>query len=246
MNKSIEILGVKIHPLTASQTLNAVEGYILEKRPLHLMGVNADKINLCQSDSELMRIVNECEITNADGASVVLAGKYLGLDIPERVAGIDLMQDLLKLCESKGYSVYFFGAKQDVLEEMLKAFQETYPNLKISGARNGYFSDDDLGQIGEEIRRLQPEIVFVGITSPKKEYIVDHFLKNGINSVYMGVGGSFDVLSGKIPRAPKWMQKSNLEWLFRVMNEPRRLFKRYFIGNTTFINRIIKEKRSKK
>ena len=91
-----------------------------------------------------------------------------------------------------------------------------------------------------------PAIVFVGITSPKKEYIVDDFLKNGLNSVFMGVGGSFDVLSGAIPRAPLWMQKANLEWLFRVMNEPKRLFKRYFIGNITFIKSILCERRSHK
>lgn len=247
MSMRYNILGVVIDPLTKKETLEKVdEYYIQQKKSLHLMGVNADKINLCQTDSELMRIVNECEIINADGASVVLAGKYLGLDIPERVAGIDLMQDLLKLSEIKQYPVYFLGAKQEILDKMLQNFKTSYPNLIVSGAKNGYFSDNDLPAIMEDIKVASPAIVFVGITSPKKEYIVDNFLKNGLNSVFMGVGGSFDVLSGAIPRAPLWMQKANLEWLFRVMNEPKRLFKRYFIGNITFIKSILCERRSHK
>nr|APZ79093.1 cpsF [Streptococcus suis] len=243
MKSRVEILGVTIDPLTMSETIQKVEEeYIQAKTPLHLMGVNADKINLCQSDQRLMRIVNECGIINADGASVVLAGKYLGIDIPERVAGIDLMQELLKLCQEKGYSTYFLGAKEEVLQKMLSNFREQYPKLQIAGSRNGYFSDDELPKIMDAIRLASPSVVFVGITSPKKEYIVEEFLKNGLNSVFMGVGGSFDVLSGTIPRAPQWMQKANLEWLFRVANEPRRLFKRYFVGNMTFIRQIIKER----
>lgn len=243
MKSRVKILGVTIDPLTMSETIHKVdEEYIQAKTPLHLMGVNADKINLCQSDQRLMRIVNECGIINADGASVVLAGKYLGIDIPERVAGIDLMQELLKLCQEKGYSTYFLGAKEEVLQKMLSNFREQYPKLQIAGSRNGYFSDDELPKIMDAIRLASPSVVFVGITSPKKEYIVEEFIDNGLNSVFMGVGGSFDVLSGTIPRAPKWMQKANLEWLFRVANEPRRLFKRYFVGNMTFIRQIIKER----
>ena len=126
---------------------------------------------------------------------------------------------------------------------MLHTFQEQYPKLRVAGSRNGYFSDDELPEVMEDIRSVSPAIVFVGITSPKKEYIVDEFLMNGLSTVFMGVGGSFDVLSGTIPRAPKWMQNLNLEWLFRVMNEPKRLFKRYFVGNMTFIRRIIKERK---
>ena len=135
-------------------------------------------------------------------------------------------------------------ATQEVVDKMLENFKETYPNLKIVGARNGYFTDEELKGIEADIAEKNPDIVYIGITSPKKEYIVQEFLDNGLNSVFMGVGGSFDVLSGTIPRAPKWMQKANLEWLFRVANEPRRLFKRYFVGNVTFIKEIVKEKRS--
>ena len=246
MNERIQILGITIDPLTMKETVDAVEQYVLKKHPLHLMGVNADKINQCYEDEKIKKIVNESGIINADGASVVLASKFLGAPVPERVAGIDLMQNLLELSNKKGYSVYFFGAKEVILQDMLKAFKQRYPDLDVVGYRNGYFSPEDEEKIQEDIKDRKPDFVFVGITSPKKEYIIQSFMDNGINAVFMGVGGSFDVLSGHIKRAPLWMQKLNLEWLFRVANEPKRLFKRYFVGNVTFIKRVLDEKRKSK
>lgn len=247
MIEEVEMLGVKINPLTMQETVAIVEQEFIEQRkPLHLMGVNADKINQCHDDPNMMEIVNNCDVVNADGASVVLAGKYLGIDIPERVAGIDLMQKLLRLAEKKNYSVYFFGAKEEVVQKMLANFENDYPNLNVAGYRNGYFNDNEIDLISEDIRQKKPQIVFVGITSPKKEVLIEKFLQDNINSVFMGVGGSFDVLSGTIKRAPLWMQKAHLEWLFRVANEPKRLFKRYFVGNIEFIKRVLKAKKEKK
>ena len=246
MNERIQILGITIDPLTMKETVDAVEQYVLKKHPLHLMGVNADKINQCHEDEKIKKIVNESGIINADGASVVLASKFLGAPVPERVAGIDLMQNLLELSNKKGYSVYFFGAKEEILQDMLKAFKQRYPDLDVVGYRNGYFSLEDEEKIQEDIKDRKPDFVFVGITSPKKEYIIQSFMDNGINAVFMGVGGSFDVLSGHIKRAPLWMQKLNLEWLFRVANEPKRLFKRYFVGNISFIRKVLRAKRGYK
>ena len=239
-------MGVRIDPLTMAETVATTEQFVRDKKPLHLMGVNADKLNQCATDEAIKKIVNESEIINADGASVVLAARYLGYAVPERVAGIDLMQRLLLLANEKGYSVYFFGAKEEVLNDMLTIFKKDYPNLRVVGHRNGYFSAEEEEAIQEDIREKNPDFVFVGITSPKKEYLIQKFMDNGVNSVFMGVGGSFDVLSGHIKRAPLWMQNAHLEWLFRVANEPRRLFKRYFVGNATFIKRVLDEKRKSK
>lgn len=227
MKNRIQLLGINIDPLTMNETISVVEQFVSDKRPLHLMGVNADKINQCHSDDEIKRIVNESEVINADGTSVVIAARYLGYSVPERVAGIDLMQELLVLANKNGYSVYFFGAKK-VLTDMLAIFK-SYPNLQVVGHRNGYFSAERGRNYSKKIFSKNPDFVFVGITSPKK-YLIKKFMDNGVNSVFMGVGGSFDVLSGHIKRAPMWMQKANLEWLFRVANEPKRLFKRYFCG----------------
>ena len=243
-NKRIEILHTVIDVLTVEETIERVKEYIDEGCGLHLMGVNADKINMLNENERLKTIVNGCGIINADGASVVLASKYLKKPLPERVAGIDLMLDLVQLASKEHYKVFLLGAKQEIVEKTKAVLLENNPGLEIVGIRNGYFKEENWGEVAEEIRKSGAQLVFVGITSPLKEYIVENFQKEQhLNCVFMGVGGSFDVISGSIPRAPIWMQKCNLEWLFRVMQEPKRLFKRYFVGNWKFIMAVVKEKR---
>lgn len=243
-NKRIEILHTVIDVLTVEETIERVKEYIDEGCGLHLMGVNADKINMLNENERLKTIVNGCGIINADGASVVLASKYLKKPLPERVAGIDLMLDLVQLASREHYKVFLLGAKQEIVEKTKAVLLENNPGLEIVGIRNGYFKEENWGEVAEEIRKSGAQLVFVGITSPLKEYIVENFQKEQhLNCVFMGVGGSFDVISGSIPRAPIWMQKCNLEWLFRVMQEPKRLFKRYFVGNWKFIMEVVKEKR---
>lgn len=245
-NKRIEILHTIIDVLTVEETIERVKEYIDEGCGLHLMGVNADKINMLNENERLKTIVNGCGIINADGASVVLASKYLKKPLPERVAGIDLMLDLVQLASREHYKVFLLGAKQEIVEKTKAVLLENNPGLEIVGIRNGYFKEENWGEVAEEIRKSGAQLVFVGITSPLKEYIVENFQKEQhLNCVFMGVGGSFDVISGSIPRAPIWMQKCNLEWLFRVMQEPKRLFKRYFVGNWKFIMAVVKEKRGK-
>lgn len=245
-NKRIEILHTVIDVLTVEETIERVKKYIDEGCGLHLMGVNADKINMLNENERLKTIVNGCGIINADGASVVLASKYLKKPLPERVAGIDLMLDLVQLASREHYKVFLLGAKQEIVEKTKAVLLENNPGLEIVGIRNGYFKEENWGEVAEEIRKSGAQLVFVGITSPLKEYIVENFQKEQhLNCVFMGVGGSFDVISGSIPRAPIWMQKCNLEWLFRVMQEPKRLFKRYFVGNWKFIMAVVKEKRGK-
>ena len=244
-NKRINILNIDIDVLNMKQTVELVEKYIVTKTPLHLMGVNADKINECNKNVRLRQIVNSCGVINADGASVVMASKFLKKELPERVAGIDLMIELVELCEKKQYSMYLLGATSEVVNKTSEVLKEKYPKLKIAGVHDGYFKDNEWNEICEKIKTCNPDVVFVGITSPKKEYLIEYLQENDCESVLMGVGGSFDVISGKIPRAPLWMQKLNLEWLFRVIQEPKRLFKRYFIGNASFILAVLREKSGK-
>jgi N-acetylglucosaminyldiphosphoundecaprenol N-acetyl-beta-D-mannosaminyltransferase len=237
-----ELFGIEIDSLTMSETVDTVEKRIRRQEPTHLLGVNADKINGLDRDEYYDTIVKSAEIINADGASVVLASKILNKPLPERVAGIDLMQALLTLSNQKGYPVYFLGARQEVVSAMVEKLKVQYDDLIILGYRNGYFDKSEWKRIANELKELEPAIIFIGITSPVKEYLIDYFMKEGVNSIFMGVGGSFDVLSGQIKRAPAWMQLMNMEWLFRVIQEPRRLFKRYFVGNTIFIYKVIREK----
>lgn len=242
-NSRITILNTIIDVLDMNQTINLVEEYVQKKVPLHLMGVNADKINEVNRNDRLKQIVNSCGVINADGGSVIMASRFLNKPLPERVAGIDLMEHLIALSERKGYSVFFLGAKQEIVEKTAKLLREKYPKLIIAGIHNGYFKEEDWPAISGELKAKQPAFVFVGITSPLKEYLIEYLQNDGNLAVFMGVGGSFDVISGKIPRAPVWMQKANLEWLFRVLQEPKRLFKRYFYGNLIFISSVLREKR---
>lgn len=241
-NNKITILNTTIDLLNMQETIKLVEQYILSKTPLHLAGVNADKILQINNNVKLKSIIDKCGIVNADGCSIVLASKFLNKPLPERIAGIDLMNNLIELCEKKDYSIYLLGAKQETVEKTANILYKQHPKLNISGIHDGYFNKSKWLSINNELAQKKPDIVFVGITSPIKEYIIEYFINNGTSSVFMGVGGSFDVISGNLSRAPIWMQKLNLEWLFRVMQEPKRLFKRYFIGNWKFIMAVFKEK----
>ena len=242
-NARVTILGTQIDVLDMQQTISLVEQYIIHKEPLHLIGVNADKLNAVAEDEEMKQIVNSCGVINADGASVVLASRYLNKCLPERVAGIDLMQELVALSERQQYGIYLLGAKQEVVEKTAKVLQTKHPKLRILGVHNGYFSREDWPQISEELKAVNADLVFVGITSPLKEYLVEYLQNEGHRSVFMGVGGSFDVISGNIPRAPMWVRRINMEWMFRMLQEPKRLFKRYFVGNWKFIRAVWKEKK---
>ncbi|MDD7738625.1 MAG: WecB/TagA/CpsF family glycosyltransferase [Fusicatenibacter sp.] len=242
MMNRIKILDTYVDNLTMAETVTVVDQFIKEKKPLHLMGVNADKINMLRKDPQLKDIVNGCDVINADGASVVWASKVLGKPLKERVAGIDLMYHLMELAEKRGYQVYFLGAKQEVVTETVDIVKKMHPALQIVGYRNGYFKKDEWSEIAEMLRESRAQIVFVGITSPLKEYLVEYLQNQDLNCVFMGVGGSFDVVSGNIPRAPKWVQNIGMEWLFRVLQEPGRLWKRYFFGNIEFITSVYREK----
>ena len=241
-NKRVTILGAQIDVLDVPETIALVEKYVVQKEPLHLIGVNADKLNEMSQNEQLRRIVNGCGVINADGASVILASRFLNKVLPERVAGIDLMQSLVSLSAKKGYRIYLLGAKQEVVEKTAAVLKERHPALNVVGIQNGYFSKEEWPDISDKIKTAYPDFVFVGITSPLKEYLVEYLQSDGHKCIFMGVGGSFDVISGNIKRAPRWVQKINMEWCYRMLQEPRRLGKRYIVGNWKFIASVVKEK----
>lgn len=236
------VFDINVDSLTMEEFLTTIDCVIKERRICHVLGLNADKIVEGQTNKQLFNIIQCADIIHADGISIIAAAKFLGINIPERVAGIDLMERLLYIAEKKKYTVYFLGAKSVTLEKMIKNFSKQFPNLEIVGFRNGYFEIEYYTEITRELKRLHPQLVFVGITSPKKEYVIDYFIENGIRSVFIGVGGSFDVFSGEVKRAPLWMQRCHLEWFFRVTQEPKRLLKRYLVGNFKFLKILLLEK----
>lgn len=242
----VEVLGVLVDPWDMQQTLRAADWLISDSRFAHLIGVNADKLLQMRDDAWMDACVRGCELVNADGASMVMAARKLGVEIPERVAGIDLMQQLCELAECKGYRIFLLGAKREVVERARDMLLEKRPNLIIAGIRDGYFGEGEFDAVAEQVQESDAQITFVGITSPKKERLIERFRDLGLTGTFVGVGGSFDVISGSIPRAPMWMQKANLEWAFRMAQEPGRLVKRYLVGNVRFLRLLrAEEKRLK-
>lgn len=239
----VVVMGASVDPWNMSQTIKATNWLISHGRFAHLIGVNADKLLQMRDQPEMAAIVSRCEIVNADGASMVMAAEKLGQSLPERVAGIDLMWELCLLAERKGYPVYLLGAKATVVEETAQVLKRKYPEINICGYRDGYFGESEFDSVVSQVEELKPAIVFVGITSPKKERLIERFRELGAKGAFVGVGGSFDVVSGNIPRAPMWMQRANLEWLFRMMQEPTRLVKRYVVGNARFFKLLHEEQK---
>ena len=240
--KKIKLFNIPIDAITMRATLQMVEQTIKEKKQIHHTVVNAGKIVLMQTEKELEKSIVEADIINADGQAVVWAANFLGHKLPERVSGIDLMEQLVKRSFEKGYKCFFFGAKQEVVTKLVSIYKEQYSKDIIAGCRNGYFEKGDEGQIARQIAESGANMLFVAITSPKKEIFLNTYKKQlqSVNFI-MGVGGSFDVIAGKVKRAPIWMQNIGLEWLFRFLQEPIRMWRRYTIGNIKFILLVIKE-----
>lgn len=241
--KRVAVMGAPVDPWTMAQTVERTKELIDSGAFAHLIGVNADKLLQMRDDSEMDAIVRRCEVVNADGASMVMAAQRLGEPVPERVAGIDLMGELCSLAEREGYRVFLLGAKREVVERTRDVLIGEHPRIEIAGIRDGYFGEEEFDAVAEDVRESGAQIAFVGITSPKKERLIERFRDLGLKGAYVGVGGSFDVVSGAIPRAPMWMQRAHLEWLFRMMQEPGRLTKRYVVGNARFMALLRKEEK---
>ena len=182
---------------------------------------------MCQKDAEYKKIVcQNADLVLADGAGTVWAGRKLGHNVPERVAGCDLFVELAKLSAKKGYKVFFFGAAPGIAEAARDKLLQMAPGLKVAGCRNGYFTEAENAENEEiiaEINASGADMLFAALGAPKQENWLARFRSELKPQVLMGVGGSFDVLAGKMERAPLWMQKASLEWLFRLYKQPSRI-----------------------
>jgi N-acetylglucosaminyldiphosphoundecaprenol N-acetyl-beta-D-mannosaminyltransferase len=237
----VEVLGCSVDPLTIRATVSRCDGIIHSGRFSQQLSINAAKVAALRSDERLRQIASECKLVSVDGQSVVWASRLLGCPIPERVPGIDLMFELLALAERRGYRVYILGARQHVLERAVQRLQQRYPRLSICGWHDGYFSEGDEAIIVDEIRSASPNILLVAMSSPRKEYwLAEHGPSTGAQ-FGMGVGGSIDVVAGVTRRAPKWMQRAGLEWFYRLVQEPRRLGRRYTVTNIQFLGLLAAE-----
>lgn len=242
MSNRIFIASVPVDVLDMEQTLNIIHQSIAEKRSIHHVVVNAAKIVYARKNLALMESIVNCDIINADGQAVKWASQFLNKPLPMRVAGIDLMQNLVASASERKHKIFFLGAREEIVKKVVDIYKSSYGDKIIAGYRNGYFKEDDEMAIAKQIAQSKADILFVAMSSPKKEFFLNNY-KNVINVPFiMGVGGSFDVIAGKVKRAPKWMQESGLEWFYRVLQEPKRMAWRYLYTNTIFIYLVGKEK----
>jgi N-acetylglucosaminyldiphosphoundecaprenol N-acetyl-beta-D-mannosaminyltransferase len=237
----IELMGCVIDNLSMEETLQVVEDFIASGRPHQHVVVNVDKLVKARRDAQLRRIINDCALINADGMPVVWASRLLGKPLKERVAGVDLFEALMRRAAERGWRVFLLGAREDVVARVSQLYQIKYRGLVIAGHRNGYWQAHEEAEVVEQIRRARADILFVAISSPKKEQFLGRYQAEMRIPFAMGVGGTFDVAAGKVKRAPRWMQRSGLEWFFRFLQEPRRMFRRYFVDDMAFIGMLARE-----
>ena len=242
MRNRILFFGIPVDSLTMTETVNIIKNSIKEKRITHHVALNAAKVVNLQKDIALKESIMYCDIINADGQSIVWASKFLGNPLPERVAGIDLMINLVEMASKEKHTIFLLGAEREILKNLVTIYEKKYGSNLIAGFKDGYFKYEEEEEIADMIANSRADMLFVAITSPRKEIFLNKY-KDIIKIPFiMGVGGSFDVISGKTRRAPLWIQKIGFEWLYRVIQEPKRMWKRYLIGNSAFLYLVFKEK----
>ena len=242
----VQLFGVPIDNLTLGETLDRIEEMIRNGATHQHVVVNVDKIVKLQTDERLRQAILSCDLINADGQPVVWASRILGEPLKERVTGVDLFSSLVQRCAERDFRPYFLGAKQEVVSRVADILRARHPRLQIAGWRNGYWTAEEERQVVEEIRRSRPDVLFVAMSSPKKELFLNTWKQELRIPFVMGVGGTFDVVAGEVKRAPRWMQRSGLEWLFRLVQEPRRMWRRYLVEDMGFFRLVWTEWRAKR
>lgn len=229
MKQRLEILGVGVDRLTSSEALECIAAFIAEGRENgtthQIVTANAEIIYQASKNDKMREVINRAQMVTADGSGVVWASKQLGEPLAERVTGIDLVNSICAASAQYGWKLYILGSAPGVADIAAKNICDKYPGCNIVGTHHGYFDAEQEKNILAELRELRPDVLFVALGAPKQEYWIDDHIKTLDIPVAMGIGGSMDVLSGNVKRAPLWMQKMSLEWLYRFLIQPTR-FKR--------------------
>ena len=243
MGEKKELFGIGVDNLTMQESIDVINKSIDSKQPIMHIVVNAAKLVNMQRDEELFQSIKNADLVNADGMAVVWASKVLGKSLKERVSGIDLFLNLVKNAQLRNETIFLLGAEEKVVRKVAETFKKDFGEGIIAGYHHGYFSKEDEDKLVKQIVDSKATYLYVAMSSPKKEIFLSRY-KQELSSVgfIMGVGGSFDVISGKVKRAPLWMQKAGLEWFYRFLQEPKRMWKRSFIDNGKFIAMVIQEK----
>jgi N-acetylglucosaminyldiphosphoundecaprenol N-acetyl-beta-D-mannosaminyltransferase len=237
---------VLLDPVTMSEAVDRVSSMIDEvrERAAHVVTMNAQFIEIAHQETRFAEVLRRAELSVADGLSLVWAARWLGQFIPERVAGADLMVRLCETAASSGKTVYFLGGSPGAASRAAERLGKELPRLIFAGVDcppNGFLDDpEERAQVAERIQAAKPDLLFVGLGAPKQEYWIEHYAYLPAK-VMMGIGGSFEFVAGYRKRAPVMLQKIGFEWLWRLCIEPRRLWRRYLVGNTIFLFLVFKQ-----
>jgi N-acetylglucosaminyldiphosphoundecaprenol N-acetyl-beta-D-mannosaminyltransferase len=235
----VTILGIPIDNLTMDDAVDVILRRTEFKKQSRVSFVNADCANISWKNQEYMRTLVECDVVLADGIGMKLAGRILKQNIRENVNGTDMFPRLCKGMEAEGKSIFLLGGREGVPEAVAAWIAERYPNLNITGVQHGYYSPEDEAAVIERINACQPDVLIVAFGAPRQEIWIKKNLEATGAKVAIGVGGLLDFYSGRIPRAPLWMRELGIEWVYRFIQEPGRLWKRYLVGNTVFMMRFL-------
>lgn len=222
---SVNLLGLKIDRLSMGEALDKIEGHIAEKSPCHVVTADASMVVTARRDPELASIVESADLVTPDGAGLLWASKLLGRPILHRVSGVDLVAEVARLSARQGYRLYLFGAGPEIAKYAAANLQERFPGAQIAGTRHGFFTPADEPEIVREIADAKTDVLLVALGIPKQEKFIAKYKDRLGAGVLIGVGGSFDVYSGRVKRAPVWMQKKGLEWAYRLWQNPRKIGK---------------------
>lgn len=238
MNNKISFLGININVLTKEQIINILLNFSENKGIKTAFYLNAHCINVAYRDEDYRSILNRADLVYAGGQGVVWAARFLGTPLPERINILDFFDILVPELKDRKITIYLLGGREGTVkktEEVLKG-----KGLRIVGKRSGFFAKSEEQEIIQEINALKPNILMVGMGVPKQEkWVYNHINMLNVNLCW-SVGAAFDWLSGQRKRAPRWMSKFGLEWLHRLCQQPKRLWKRYLLGNLIFVYRVIK------
>jgi len=246
MHSKVNILGVKVSNIANNDLLITLAQCIHEKKKAQVCITPVNSVLAAIKDPEVLNIYNNAEIVLCDGMPIKWASFFLNTPIQERITGLDLLPDLVELCAKNNFSVFLLGASPGVGDKLKQTISQSYPNCKVVGVYvppfMKVFSGEENDKMIAAVNEAAPDVLLVSLTAPKQDIWIAQN-KNLLNaSVQVGIGGAFEVMAGLAKRAPKWMQSAGLEWLFRFIQEPKRLFRRYFIEAPLFIPLVIKQK----
>lgn len=244
MQKTVKILGIRVHLLRQKAVLEWIEEAIQKKESRQIITGNPEMIMAAQKNERFFQIMNQADLIVPDGIGLVLAIRYfLKEKVPERVTGFDLSTSFFELAIQKGYSIYLLGGAPKIAEKAAQRLIKIYPGLQIKGTHHGYLTEEECPNVIKEIASLKPDLLLVGMGAPRQEYfITDHKEKYGV-PVSIGIGGSIDHWAGEKRRAPLWMQNLHLEWFYRLIQEPRRFLRLLALPKFVFYAAFYKEGR---